>query len=74
MKSAYMSINMGNTHVLHIHNGASFSHEKEPSYIICRKMDRTGEGCTIRKKGKCVLISYVKPSKPIYDMAKEGGV
>lgn len=54
---------MGNTHVLHIHSGASLSYEKEPSYIICRKMDGTGEGGTIRKTGKCVLFDMENLAK-----------
>lgn len=54
---------MGNTHVLHIHSGAWLRYEKEPSYIICRKMDGTGEGGTIRKTGKCVLFDMENLAK-----------
>jgi hypothetical protein len=34
---------LNNENVVHIYNEVLFSHKKEGNYVICRKLDRTGD-------------------------------
>jgi hypothetical protein len=34
---------MYNKNVVHVHSGVLFSHKEELNYVICRKMDGTGD-------------------------------
>jgi hypothetical protein len=51
---------MNKENVKYIHNGALPSHEEERNYVICRKMDGTGEHTVWQNKPDSKCGSYAE--------------